>query len=129
MICLAVSTNGKHLTVAGDPDAMVQSIVASGTHLGDPPRPGFALSVCGATARGWVEWARQDLFPGDELVIRIAESSDPDEPRHVLSEAEFDDLADKKGVALARGEYASLKGRMRALERSYGDQLVDHETA
>jgi hypothetical protein len=129
MICLAVSSNGKRPTVAGDPDAIVQAILASGTHVGVPPRPGFALSVTGATPGGFAEWVNHDLFVGDEVFIKIIESPDLDTPTRFYTEAEFDDLGGKKGLLLARGEYGALKRRMRFLEDQYGDQLVDDADA
>ena len=123
MICLAVSSGGKQLSVAGDPDAIVQASIASGTHIGTPPRPGFALTVSGYTAGGVVEWINRDLFIGDEVSIKVVESSEPDTPVRVLTDEEFKDLGDKKGLLLARGEYAALKRRMRTLEAEYGTRL------
>ena len=124
MICLAVSSEGKQLAVAGDSDAIVQATIASGTQIGTPPRPGFALTVSGYAAGGVLEWITRDLFVGDEVVLRVVESSQPDRPVRVLTDAEFDNLTDKKGLLLARGEYAALKRRMRTLEAEYGERLA-----
>jgi hypothetical protein len=89
VICLAVSSKGKGLTLAGDLDATVQAVLASGTHIGNPPRPGFAFSVGGDTAGGVVEWIRRDLFIGDELLIKVVECPEPDTPARVLTDSEF----------------------------------------
>jgi hypothetical protein len=124
MICLDVSSKGKGLTLAGDPDAMVQACLASGTHIGAPPRPGFAFSINGYTAGRVVEWITRDLFVGDEVLIKVVECSEPNMPTRVLTDSEFDDLGDKKGLLLARGEYAALKRRMRTLEDEYGARLT-----
>lgn len=129
MICLAVSNNGTHLCLAGDPDAIVMAELSSGTHIGNPPRPGFALTVGASTAGGLVEWARRDLFIGDEVLIKVIQSSDVDSPTRVLTHEEFEGLADKRGLLLARGEYAALKRRMRVLEREYGERLRGDEDA
>ena len=127
MLCLAVSSNGKHLCLAGDPDAIVQADLASGSHVGTPPRPGFVLSVSAATGEGLAQWATRDLFPGDEVVIKIVECSGADTPTRAFTEAEFEDLADKRGLLLARGTYAALKRRIKILEDEYGDRLRDED--
>jgi hypothetical protein len=80
--------------------------------------------ISGYAAGGVFEWITRDLFVGDEVVLRVVESSQPDRPVRVLTDAEFDNLNDKKGLLLARGEYAALKRRMRTLEAEYGERLA-----
>jgi hypothetical protein len=129
MICLAVTSNGRHLCLAGDPDAIVQVDIASGTHIGSPPRRGFALRVTAATGDAFAQWAARDLFVGDEVLIKVVESSHADPVTLVYTEAEFEELADKRGLLLARGMYAALRSRMRVLEQEYGDRLTEDEDA
>jgi pimeloyl-ACP methyl ester carboxylesterase len=76
----AVIPAARHMAIVGNP----------GGSAGLPAR--FIArhsSGSGATARGYAEWAGQDLV---------------------------DDLASKSGLRLARGEYAALERRMRTLE-------------
>jgi hypothetical protein len=129
VICLDVSCNGRHLCLAGAAEAIVQADLASGTHVGTPPRPGFTLRVTAADGEGLVQWVSHDVYPGDEVLIKVVEASEAEAPRRVLTEDEFEDLANQRGLLLARGTYAALKKRMRVLELEYGDQLRGEEDA
>jgi hypothetical protein len=129
VLCLDVSCNGKHLCLAGAPDVIIQADLASGTHVGAPPRPGFVLKVNAATGEGLVEWVSHDLYAGDELRIRVVEASVADTPRQVYTEEEFTDLANQRGLLLARGMYAALRQRMRVLELEFGDKLMSGKDA
>jgi hypothetical protein len=76
-----------------------------------------------------VQWVSHDVYPGDEVLIKVVEASEAEAPRRVLTEDEFEDLANQRGLLLARGTYAALKKRMRVLELEYGDQLRGEEDA
>jgi len=122
MLCLEVAANGKHICVAGG-HGIVSADPMIGTHIGEPPRPGVELAVIGATAVGIVEWARVALFEGESVAIKVVESATSDVPTRILTEPEFEGLADNRGVMGARSMYAALKARLRVLEAEWGEHL------
>ena len=97
MLTLEVQVNGELVAVAGSPQLNV--LAATVTAVGklgpdsagttrNPEDEGIDLRVGGMTAplngqaQDHVDWVVRDLVAGDEVIIRIAEAGEADEPRH-----------------------------------------------
>jgi hypothetical protein len=130
MLCIKVTFNGETICTAGSVDwGIVSATVASGSHIGMPPRPGFELSVNGVLGDAVVDWATRQLFiAGDSVTITLVEGQ-PDSPTRTYSEAEFEMFAEAKSLVHARDMYAALKRRQEELETEFGDRLVSERDA
>ena len=129
MLCIEVTSNAETICTAGLADwGIVSATLGSGTHVGVPPRPGFELSVNGVDGDVLVEWASRPFFIGDSLTIKVVDAT-PDVPTCRYSDAEFQRLAEAKGLVHARGLYRFLKRRLGELEAEYGGQLVSEQDA
>lgn len=88
MITFEVSRNGRELCTAGVPGDGILSAILSSVPKDQSTGP-LTLEIGGVTGNGRDEpychmnWCREALEVGDEIVIRITKSGQPDEPIEV----------------------------------------------
>jgi len=92
MICFEVSINGVTKTMAGIGDMGVLSAIVNwvvrdpGSWKADPEEfteseLDFRMGGLDTRTDEFVEWAREDLKVGDEVLIRVVEDQSPDHPK------------------------------------------------
>jgi hypothetical protein len=107
MIGLEIRLNGRLLCVAGvEDDDVTAHVDLVGWHLPDGTRPPSTLRVFAIRDFINLDWpGAESLVPGDEILMRIVEPAEPDEP---MRARRTDGAADE---AQERLRYEDLKRR------------------
>jgi hypothetical protein len=135
MLCFEVSKNGTRLCTAGLNGKSVLSAIVTHVVVIDPgpkPRRKLDLVISGldSETKEHMNWRRVDLKRGDQIEIRVIESTTADAPAHISR------MPARKALALTalgriRARRKALLGELRNLERdelAYSRQVTRANT-